>query len=99
MVSQPWTDDFEGYNNTDVQALEPFYNVFANVDLTSTGPGVDYGYGAVAPNNWDPGGSTAAAFSALTPGEGASGDVALSVYSDYENADQLNGTIEANFLQ
>jgi hypothetical protein len=69
------------------------------VDLSATGPGVDYGYGAVAPNNWDAGGTTPAAFSALTPGEGAAADVALSVYSDYENADQNNGTIEANFLK
>ncbi len=91
------------------QALEAYYQDFDGMDLPSEGAllgdgwlvyanvfGYDwgwwYGYGAfAAPND-------GAAFCAVVAGEGM-GAQSLSVYSDYNNANHVDGIIESNVFQ
>lgn len=91
----PYSQDFEGLNQEDPDALaNDGWLVFGNVFT----PGGEYlyGYGPFgAPNG-------GAAFSAIVIGEGGAeqGEQQLSVYSDYNNADHGNGNlIEANVFQ
>ena len=93
-----FTENFEGMDPANPDALgNAGFVVFGNVFDGTTGNYI-YGYGTYpAPNN-----PATPAFSNLTSGQGGpeQGNVQLSIFSDYENADHANGRlIESAFFK
>lgn len=92
----PYTQDFEGLNQQDPNALaNDGWLVFGNVFDGTTGNYM-YGYGPFPAPNGGP------AFCGITSGQGgpAQGNQQLVVYSDYNNTDHANGhIIESNVFQ
>lgn len=91
----PYSQDFEGLNQADANALsDDGWVIFGNV--YDAGGSYIYGYGPFPAPNGGPG------FCAVANGQGgpSQGDQQLVVYSDYNNGDHASGLfVEANVFQ